>query len=129
MLVLSGIIGVILFQFLFGYGGLQFGIGLILGYAAYIVIILRTMGSPRVIGAMAVLTNRRLLLLGSKRVGIAAEWQLSDLDGIELNRKGNLLVMGKITVVPSGGEPLRFYLSNRSMGAHFIDSYRELQGQ
>lgn len=128
MLVVSGIVGVLLFQILFGFGGVQFAVGLILGYAAYIVIILRTMGSPRVIGAMGVLTNRRLLLLGSKRVGIAAEWELSDLEGIELNRKGNLLVMGKIRVVPRDGDGVRFYLSNRGMGVHFVDTYQNLRG-
>ncbi len=126
LLVASGIIGVLVFQILFGFGGIQFAAGLILGYAAYVVIALRTMGEPRVIGAMAVLTNRRLLLLGSKKVGIAAEWNLSDLDDIELNRKGNLLMMGKITIRAKGENPMRFYLSNRGMGVHFMDSYRGL---
>ena len=127
LLVASGIVGVLVFQILFGFGGLQFAIGLILGYVGYVVIALRTMGSPRVIGAMAVLTNRRLLLLGSKKVGIAGEWNLSDIDDVELNRKGNLLMMGKITIIPKGGDPMRFYLSNRGMGVHFMDSYRESQ--
>ena len=127
LLVISGIVGVLVFQILFGFGGLQFGIGLILGYAGYVVVALRTMGKPRVIGAMGVLTNRRLLLLGSKRVGIAAEWDLSDLETIELNRRGNLLMMGKITVVPKGDSPMRFYISNRGMGGHFMDTYGELQ--
>ena len=127
LLVASGIIGVLAFQILFGFGGIQFAIGLILGYAGYVLIALRTMGNPRVIGAMAVLTNRRLLLLGSKKVGIAAEWNLSDLEDIELNRRGNLLMMGKITIIPKGEDPVRFYLSNRGMGVHFMDSYRERQ--
>jgi len=85
------------------------------------------MGKPRIVGAMGVLTNRRLLLLGSKKVGIAAEWNLTDLEDIELNRKGNLLVMGKIAIVPKDGNVLRFYLSNRRMGAHFMDAHGELQ--
>jgi hypothetical protein len=127
LLVVSGIIGVFVFQIIFGVGGLQFGAGLLLGYASYVVVALRTMGKPRVIGAMGVLTNRRLLLLGSKKVGIAAEWKLADLEDIELNRRGNLLVMGKIAIVPKDGNVLRFYLSNRRMGAHFMDAYRELQ--
>ncbi|MDJ0665355.1 MAG: hypothetical protein QNJ75_12455 [Acidimicrobiia bacterium] len=127
LLVISGIVGVLVFQILFGFGGLQFGIGLVLGYVAYVLIALRTMGAPRVIGAMGVLTDRRLMLLGSKRVGIAGEWSLSDLDSIELTRKGNLLVMGKIMVVPKEGKAMGFYLSNRGMGVHFMDAYRELQ--
>jgi hypothetical protein len=127
LLVVSGIIGVFVFQAIFGVGGLQFGAGLLLGYAAYVVVALRTMGKPRIIGAMGVLTNRRLLLLGSRKVGVAAEWKLADLEDIELNRKGNLLVMGKIAIVPKDGNVLRFYLSNRKMGAHFMDAYRELQ--
>ena len=128
MLVISGILGVFAFQAAFGLGGIQFGIGLLLGYAAYVLIILRTMGPPRIIGAMAVLTNRRLLLLGSRRVGVAGEWRLSDLADIELNRKGNLLVMGKITLIPREGDAMRFFLSNRAMGRHFMDAYQELQG-
>ena len=127
LLVISGIVGVLIFQILFGFGGLQFGIGLILGYVAYVLVALRTMGTPRVIGAMGVLTNRRLLLLGSKRVGIAGEWNLGDLEAIELTRRGNLLVMGKIRVVPKEGNRIGFYLSNRRMGVHCMDAYRELQ--
>lgn len=127
LLVISGIVGVLVFQIIFGFGGLQFGIGLVLGYVAYVLVALRTMGTPRVIGAMGVLTDRRLMLLGSKRVGIAGEWNLSDLDSIELTRRGNLLVMGKIKVVPREDNAMNFYLSNRGMGVHFMDAYRELQ--
>lgn len=127
VLVVSGIVGVLIFQMIFGFGGFQFAAGLLLGYAAYVIVALRTMGKPRVVGAMGVLTNRRLLLLGSKRVGIAGEWRLSDLEDIELTRKGNLLVMGKIKVIPEEGNAMRFYLSNRGMGVHFMDTYQALQ--
>ena len=123
MLVLSGILGAFIAQILFGAGGLQFGGGLFVGYAVYVLYQIRTMGQPRVIGAMAVLTNRRLLLLGSRKVGVAEEWKLSDIEAIDLLRKGNLLVMGKIVIRPKGRDGIKFYLSNRQMGQHFIDTY------
>jgi hypothetical protein len=109
----------------FGNGGLQFGIGLFVGYAAYIAYLLITMGAPRVIGAMAVLTKNKLVLLGTRRVGVVAEWQRKDIDDIDVLRNGNMLVMGKIRIRPKGEDGMVFYLSNRDLGRHFIDTYRE----
>ena len=126
MLVLSGILGAFLGQMVLGTGGLQFGVGLFAGYAAYITYLLVRMKPPRVIGVMAVLTNKRLLLLGSRKVGIAAEWKLSDLEGIDVLRKGNILVMGKILIRPKDGDDLLFFLSNRKMGHHLIDAFNQI---
>ena len=123
MLIICGIIGVVVFQTIFGYGGLQFGIGLVLGYAAYVVYMLATMGPPKMLGGMAALTDKRVILLGSKRSGKFAEWDLKDLESIQLTRRGNLLVMGKITIVPRDGDPIRFFLSNRIMGLHLFEAY------
>lgn len=125
MLVLSGIVGAFIAQIVLGNGGLQFGVGLFVGYAAYIAYLLMRMKPPRVIGVMAVLTNRRLLLLGSKKVGVAAEWQLNQLEAIDVLRKGNLLVMGKIMIRPKDGDDLLFYLSNRKMGHHLVDTFNQ----
>ncbi len=127
MLVFSGIIGVIVVQYIIGFGGFQFAIGLIAGYAAYIAYLLATMGQPRMIGAMGVLTNKRVVLLGSKRVGIAGDWKHSDIETIKLLRKGNLLIMGKIAITPVGAKRLDFFLSNRGMGLHFMEQYEKLR--
>ena len=125
MLVMSGVVAAIVAQVVFGNGGLQFGIGLFVGYAAYIAYLLITMGAPRVIGAMAVLTKNKLVLLGTRRVGVVAEWQRKDIDDIDVLRNGNMLVMGKIRIRPKGEDGMVFYLSNRDLGRHFIDTYRE----
>ncbi len=127
MLVISGILGVMVFQVVLGSGGIQFGLGLAVGYGAYVGYLLATMGHPKLVGAMAVLTNKRVLLLGSKKIGVAGDWEHRDLETIELNRKGNFLVMGRITIVPTDGQRLRFFLSNRRMGMHFMETYGGLR--
>lgn len=128
MLVFSGVVGAIAAQVFLGNGGLQFIAGLIVGYAAYILYKMRTMRPPRFVGAMAVLTKSKLLLLGSRRVGVVAEWPVKDLESIEVLRRGNLLVMGKIAIKPAGEERIVFFLSNRSMGNHFVDAFNEMRG-
>ena len=128
MLVLAGIVGAIGSQIIFGEGGLQFGLGLLAGYAAYVAYVLATMGQPRVIGAMGVLTNKKVVLLGSRRAGMIGDWKLTEIEDIELLRKGNLLIMGKIAIKPKGEDRLVFFLSNRRMGHHFVEQYRDLRG-
>jgi hypothetical protein len=129
MLVFAGVIGAVLAQIILGNGGAQFGLGLLVGYAAYAGYKLWTMNQPKIIGAMAVLTRKRLLLVGSRRVGVAAEWPLKELEDIEVKRRGNLLVMGKIIVKPIGKDGVTFFLSNRSMGNHLIDAFNEMRGK
>ena len=63
------------------------------------------------------------------RVGIAGKWNLKEIENIELMRKGNILVMGKIAIKPVGADALRFFLSNRGMGLHFVERYQELRGK
>jgi hypothetical protein len=128
MLVLSGVFGAIVAQLILGNGGLQFGLGLLVGYALYVGYKFWTMGQPRMIGAMAVLTKDKLMLIGSRRVGVAAEWPLQQIEAIEVLRRGNLLVMGKIAVKAVDETANVFFLSNRSMGHHFIDTFHELRG-
>ena len=128
MLVLSGVVGAIAAQLIFGNGGFQFIAGLVVGYAAYVLYKMRTMRSPRMIGAMAVLTRDKLLLLGSRRVGVAAEWRTKNIERIDLLRRGNLLIMGKIAIKPVDEDGVVFFLSNRSMGIHLVESFGELRG-
>jgi hypothetical protein len=128
MLVFAGLIGVVGVQAWLGFGGFQFLLGMAVGYLAYGAYVLGTMEPPRFIGAMAVLTERRLLLLGSKRVGVAAEWELSAIEEITQLRKGNLLIVGKIAIKPTGSDPLRFFASNPAMGRHFMEQYRKQRG-
>ncbi len=129
MLVFAGVIGAVVAQMVLGTGGVQFGLGLLAGYAAYAGYKLWTMSPPKIIGAMAVLTKKKLVLVGSRKVGIAAEWPLQELEDIEVKRRGNLLVMGKIVVKPVGKDGIAFFLSNRSMGNHLIDAYAEIRGK
>jgi hypothetical protein len=123
MLVLWGVVAAMLAQIGFGTGGLQFGIGLFIGYAAYVIYLLVTMGPPRVIGAMAVLTKNKLVLLGTRRAGIVAEWPRKNIEAIDVLRRGNLLTMGKIRILPSGEDGILFYLSNRQLGRHFVETF------
>ena len=49
------------------------------------------------------------------------------IEDIELLRKGNLLIMGKIAIKPKAGEPTRFFLSNRGMGRHLVEQYQGMR--
>jgi hypothetical protein len=128
MLIVAGIIGAVGAQILFGEGGLQFGLGLVVGYIAYVAFVLTTMGPPRIIGAMAVLTNKKVVLLGSRRTGMIGDWKHNEIESIELLRKGNIIIMGKIAIYPVDGDRIVFFLSNRRMGHHFIEQYQQLRG-
>jgi hypothetical protein len=125
MLVVWGIVAAIAAQLIFGNGGVQFVIGLFIGYAAYIAYLVVTMGPPRIIGAMAVLTGDKLVLLGTRRTGVVAEWRRKDIEAIDVIRKGNLLVMGKISIRPVGEDGILFYLSNRQLGMHLVEAFNE----
>jgi hypothetical protein len=125
MLMISGIVGALILQVIFGSGGFPFAIGLVLGYTAYIVFKLYTMGPPKVIAVMAALTRNKLILLGSRRVGIAAEWDRKSIEDIDLLRRGNLFIMGKIAIRVSGEKPVKFFLSNRKIGQHFVDTFHK----
>ena len=130
MLVLSGILGAFVVQIIFDAGGLQFGIGLGLGYLAYIALFYYRSERPRFIAAMATLTDKRFLLLGSKRVGIAGDWKLSEVEDLKLIRKGNIFMMGKVGLHVVGEERRRvFFIANRKMGYHLVESYDELTGK
>lgn len=124
-MMISGIVGALIFQLIFGTSGFPFAAGLIVGYGGYIAYKLYTMGEPRVIAVMAALTRDKLVLLGSKRVGIAAEWDRKNIESIDLLRAGNLLVMGKIAIRPAGEEPIIFFLSNRKIGRHLVETFNE----
>ena len=125
MTVLAGILGVIFAQLLFGEGGLQFGIGMAGGYAAYFGYLALKMTEPRVIGAMAALTDSKVVLLGSRKAGIIGEWQLRKLERLEMTRKGNLFIMGKLAITPVGGETMTFLTTNRRLAQSFVEGYHE----
>ena len=129
MLVASGIVGAFLGQIVLGSGGLQFGIGLVVGYVAYILFFWFRMEAPKFIGAMGALTEKRFMLLGSRRVGVAGEWSLKEIDDIELLRKGNIFVMGKLGLNVKGEDRRVFFIANRKMGRHLVESYKELTGK
>jgi hypothetical protein len=125
MTVLAGILGAIGAQVLFGEGGFQFGIGMMLGYAAYFGYLALRMPEPRVVGAMAALTDSKVVLLGSRKAGIIREWPLKKLENLEMMRKGNLFVMGKMAFTPKGEEPTVFFTTNRRLAQFFVESYQE----
>jgi hypothetical protein len=124
--VVVGILGAIFAQVIFGEGGIQFAVGMAIGYGAYFGYLAATMKEPRVIGAMAALTDKKVLLLGSRKAGIVAEWKVSELENVEMIRTGNLFMMGKIAIAPKSGETLTFFTSNRRLAVDFVDRYREI---
>lgn len=128
MTVLAGILGVIVAQLLFGEGGIQFGIGMIMGYAAYFGYLAARMSEPRVAWVMAVLTDSKVVLLGSRKAGILEQWPIKKLESLEMTRKGNLLVMGKMAITPTGEETMVFFTTNRRLAQYFAESYREARG-
>ena len=93
-LIFSGIVGALLAQIAFGEGGLQFGAGLFIGYLAYGIYLYATMGEPRVFGVMAALTNKKVVLLGSRRAGIIAEYAIDEIEQLQiLRRRGTCRVL------------------------------------
>jgi hypothetical protein len=126
-LIFSGIVGALLAQIAFGEGGLQFGAGLFLGYLAYGIYLYLRMGEPRVVGVMAALTNKKVVLLGSRRAGIIAEYAIAEIENLEILRKGNLLIMGKLALTPAGGERAIFFTTNRRMATSFVEEYEEIR--
>ena len=123
--VFAGIFGAIGAQLLFGEGGVQFGIGMVLGYAAYFGYLAVRMTEPRVVGAMAALTDTKVVLLGSRKAGIIREWRLRKLENLEMTRKGSLFVMGKMAITPKGEEPMIFFTTNRRLAQFFVEAYQE----
>ena len=126
MMMGSGVIGLILVQVLFGEGLGQFLAGMLAGYALYFLYVKRTMGEPNVVGVMAVLTDKNLLLLGSRKAGVVAKWKLNEIESLELVRKGNLFTMGKLALTPVGSTPIGFFTSNRTQGRKFVESFQEM---
>lgn len=126
--VAAGIIGALLLQVVFGEGVLQFGLGLALGYIAYFAYLAARMDEPRIVGAMAALTEKRLVLLGSRKKGVVAEYAVSQIESIEMLRKGNMFVMGKMAIKPQGEEPLTFMTTNRRMALDLVTKFEEMRG-
>ncbi|MCP4307409.1 MAG: hypothetical protein GY788_21565 [bacterium] len=126
MLMGSGVIGLIVAQVILGEGMAQFLLGMAVGYGGYFLYSMRTMGEPRVIGVMAVLTDKGLVLLGSRKAGVVGEWTHAEIEKLELIRKGNLFIMGKVSLTPVGKEPINFFMSNRRLGMEFVESFQEL---
>ena len=125
--VFSGIVGAIVLQSLLGQGGLQFGIGLALGYIAYFAYKAVTLDEPRIIGAMAALTNKRVVLLGSRKKGVVAEYPVGEIESLEMTRKGNILVMGKLAITPPDEERLTFLTTNRHLARDFVVQFEEMR--
>ena len=125
--VIAGIAGAVAAQAAFGPGGLQFLIGLALGYLAYFGYLAATMGEPRVIGAMAALTPTRVVLLGSRKVGLVGDYPLKDIARLEVIRKGNLFVMGKLAMTTSEGKEITFWTTNRRMAQDFVARFEEMR--
>ncbi len=124
--VAAGVVGALAAQAAFGAGGIQFAAGLAAGYLGYFLYLWRTMKEPRVIGAMSVLTAEKFLLLGSRRAGVVAEYRLAELEDLKMLRKGNLLVMGKLAVIPAGAEPIIFMTANRHMALHLVAEFEKI---
>ncbi|MDJ0497710.1 MAG: hypothetical protein QNJ89_07760 [Acidimicrobiia bacterium] len=124
--VFAGILGAVAAQAAFGPGGLQFIIGLALGYLAYFAYLAATMREPRVIGAMAALTPTRLVLLGSRKAGLVGDYPLQDLERLEMTRKGNLFVMGKLAMTTPEGD-ITFWTTNRRMAQDFVARFEEMR--
>ena len=125
-LVIAGVVGAVIGQLLLGEGGIQFLLGLAVGYAAYSGYQYFTMGEPRILGVMAALTDKKLLLLGSRKRGIVAEYNIRQIESLQVLRKGNLLMMGKIGLTPVGGEQIVFISTNRRMGNDFVAAFDRL---
>lgn len=127
MLMSSGVIGLIFAQLVFGEGAAQFAGGLVFGYLAYLAYLWKTLKEPRVIGVVAVLTNKKITLLGSRKAGIVGEWKHQDIESVELIRKGNIMMMGKVALTPVGDEPITFLASNRRLGRDFVTQFQDLR--
>ena len=125
--VAAGVVGALAAQAAFGAGGFQFAAGLVAGYLVYFLYLWRTMKEPRVIGAMSALTAQKLLLLGSRKAGIVAEYALAELEDLRMLRKGNLLFMGKLEVRPAGAEPITFMTANRRMAMHLVAEFEKIR--
>lgn len=128
-LVAAGLVGALGGQLVFGEGGIQFGLGLALGYVAYFGYRYRTMGEPRVIGIMAALTDKQIVLLGSRKKGIVGKYNNREIKSLEVLRKGNLLMMGKIGLTPADGEQIIFLSTNRRMGNDLVERFNSLTGR
>lgn len=126
-LMASGVIGLVVAQLVFGEGTVPFAGGLVLGYLTYLAYLWKTMKEPRVIGVMAVLTNKRVILLGSRKAGMVGDWNHQDIESLELTRKGNIMMMGKVVLIPVGGEPITFLTSNRRLGRDFVTQFQDLR--
>ncbi len=122
----AGVLGLIAGQVLIGDGILQVFAGMLLGYGAYLFILMRTMSEPRVIGVMAVLTEKKLLLLGSRRAGVVGDWKHDEIESLKLTRKGNILVMAKVAITPVGAKPISFFSSNRRLGQRLVEQFEEI---
>ncbi len=129
MLGLSGVLGFIFVLSFFGSGSAQLIIGLFVGYAAYLAFVLYLKPGPRLIGLFGVLTNKKVVLLGSSKMGVVQEWKLSELDSVELRRKGNFIIMGKVAFNPRKGEPMVFFVSNQPLGRHFVAEWQRLRAK
>jgi hypothetical protein len=126
--VAIAIAGAIIAQAVFGEGTVQFAAGMGAGYIGYFVYLFATMGEPRVIGVMAALTDTKVVLLGSRKVGVVAEYRFEELEKFGLLRKGNLFKMSKIAIKPVGGDQVTFLASNRRQAAIFVEEYQRLSG-
>lgn len=124
MLGLSGVLGFILVVTFLGPGSIQLLLGLLVGYGAYVAYILLAKPGPRVLGAFAVLTKKKVVLLGSSRKGVIHKWKRNELKEVEQRRRGNLLIMGKIAFVPREGDPWVFFVSNQGMGRHLVEQWQ-----
>ncbi len=129
MLGFSGILGFIFVVSFFGPGSAQLLLGLFLGYAVYVVYVLYIKPGPRLFGLFAVLTTGRVVLLGSSRAGVIEEWKHSQLESVELRRKGNLIIMGKLAFTPRKGDTMVFFVSNQPLGRHFAAEWQRLRGK
>lgn len=125
--VVAGIVGAIALQAILGPGGLQFGIGLALGYGAYFAYLFATMGEPRIIGAMAALTPTRVILLGSRKVGVVADYPVQEITKLEMIRKGNMFITGKMAITTPEGQDLTFWTTNRRMAQDFAARFEEMR--
>jgi len=126
--VVAAVSGAIVTQSIFGEGTAQFAVGMGAGYVGYFVFLFATMTKPRVLGAMAVLTDNKVVLLGSRKIGVVAEYEFDELQSIEMTRKGNLLRLGKLAIAPVDGERTTFFTSNRRQAADFVEQFEQLTG-
>lgn len=127
MMMGSGVIGLVAAQLILGEGMIQFVTGMTLGYLIYFGYLAKTMGQPRVLGVMAVLTDKKIVLLGSRKTGVVGEWPVAEIESLDLVRKGNLLVMGKLALTPIGDDRMTFFTSNRRLGREFVERFHELR--